>query len=251
MPCLHCGAPKTIDAHLIPKSFVMEVKIDRNEQHLLLHKGVARPQVSHTGIYDPSILCGDCDNILGRYETYAHTLLQRCRRHTFEAGKVVTIRELEGDTMVRFAAGVAWKYAVTSRARGRIDIGPYSAVLRQVALDGAPIPASIDLTMARILELDGDVYYYRAPMLDRKEGVNVVRFCLGGFLFFLKTDKRPPGPLLPLDCWLRGRTSGGFLTLPGEFVEEAQMHRDLASQPKVRQFFQTMQERKVARSRTT
>lgn len=249
MPCLHCGAPKTIDAHLIPKAFVMEVKTERGEQHLILHEGSARPQVSHTGVYDPSILCGDCDNILGRYEAYAHTLLQRLRRHRFEAGKVVTVLDLEGDTLVRFAAGVAWKYAVTTPARGRIEIGPYPALLREVALHGGPIPDRVDLAMARILELDGDVYYYRAPMPDRKEGVNVVRFCVGGFLFFLKIDQRRPGPLLPPDCWLRGRTSGGFITVPGEYVEEAQMHQGLASRPKVRQFFQNMRDRKAARSK--
>lgn len=184
MSCLHCGTPNTIHAHLIPKAFVMEVKMERSEQHLILHEKSARPQVSHTGVYDPSILCGDCDNILGRHEAYAHTLLRRLRRHRFEARKVVTVSDLESDTLVRFAAGIAWKYAVTTPARGRIDIGPYPDLLRDIALSGALVPEEVDLAMARVLELDGDVYYYRAPMPSRKEGVNVVRFCVGGFLFF-------------------------------------------------------------------
>lgn len=249
MPCLHCGASKTIDAHLIPKAFVMEVKSERSEQHLIVHDGSARPKVSHTGVYDPTILCADCDNLLGRHEAYAYTMLQSLRHHTFEAGKVVSVQDLQGDTLVRFAAGLAWKYAVTTPARGRIDIGPYPAILRQIALAGSPIPAEIDLAMARILELDGDVYYYRTPIPDRKEGVNVVRFCVGGFLFFLKIDKRRPGPMLPPDCWLRGSTSGSFITVPGEYVEEAQMHRSLAGRPQVRRFFRTMRERKAARTR--
>lgn len=36
---------------------------------------------------------------------------------------------------------------------------------------------------------------------------------------------------------------------PGAYVEEAQMHRALAGQPRVRQFFQTMRERQAARSK--
>jgi hypothetical protein len=77
LPCLHCGKPKTIDAHLIPKAFAMEMKVDRCEQHLIVHKGELRPKVSHTGVYDKDILCGDCDNILARYESYAFDLFPK------------------------------------------------------------------------------------------------------------------------------------------------------------------------------
>jgi len=67
MPRLHCGAPKTIDAHLIPKAVVSEVKANPGEQYLILHHD-ARPTKSHTGVYDRAILCGDCDSLLGRRE---------------------------------------------------------------------------------------------------------------------------------------------------------------------------------------
>ncbi len=228
----------------------MDVKNGRGEQHLIIHRGKDRHQVSHTGVYDKTILCTDCDNILGRHEDYAYSLLQACRPQTSEAGKIVTIKELNGDTMVRFAAGIAWKYAVTDPAKGRIDIGPYPAILREVALAGTPIPDSLDVMMGRVIELDGDVYCYRTPMPDRKAGVNVVRFYVGGFLFFLKIDKRRPDQTLP-DHWLRGRTSGDFLTIPGEFVEEVQLHRELAGRPSSRKFFQTMRARQAARSSMT
>lgn len=247
---MHCGASKTIEAHLIPKAFVMEVKSSRGEQHLVLHKNQRRPQVSNTGIYDKDILCGECDGRLGGYEGYAVSLLRRCRAQLVEPGKVVMVRDLDGDKMVRFAAGIAWKYAATTTAKGRIDIGPYVNILRDVALKGAEIPTSIDVTMARIIELDGDVYYYRTPMPDRKDGVNVVRFCVGGFLFFLKIDKRRPGGMLPDDCWLRGRSGGAFFTLPGEYVEEARMHAELARRAPVRQFFTKMRGRGDAKSKT-
>lgn len=248
MPCKHCGAAKTIEAHLIPRAFVMEVKGSRGEQHLLVHRNRERPQVSNTGIYDKNLLCSACDGRLGGYEGYAVELLRRCRTQQVPPGKVVTVRDLDGDKMVRFAAGVAWKYAATTKANGRIDIGRYAEVLRDVALRGADIPDSIDVTMARVIELDGDVYYYRTPMPDRKEGVNVIRFCVGGFLFFLKIDKRLPGRMLPDACWLRGRSGGAFLTVPGEYVEEARMHAALASRTPVRRFFTSMRERADARS---
>ncbi len=249
MPCLHCGEPKTIEAHLIPKAFVMEVKVDRGEQHLLLHKRTPHPKVSHTGVYDSNILCGDCDNILGRYESYARDLFRKIRTQSFSAGKVISMEGVDGDMLVRFASGIAWKYAVTIPSRGRIDIGPYKDILRMVALSGGQIPNAIDVTIARIIELDGDVYYYRTPIPDRKEGVNVVRFCLGGHLILLKIDKRPPGNWLPEDCWLRGRKKGAFVTLPAEYVEEAIVHSELANRPPVRQFFAKMRERSSRQSK--
>ncbi len=249
LPCLHCGESKTIEAHLIPKAFVMEVKVDRGEQHLIVHKGIPRPKVSHTGVYDREILCGDCDNILGRYESYAFDLFRKIRRQRFGGGKVISMDGVDGDMLVRFASGIAWKYAVTNTDRGRIEVGPYKDTLRMVALSGEKIPHTVDVTIARIVELDGDVYYYRTPMPDRKEGVNVVRFCLGGFLILLKIDKRPPGNLLPEECWLRGRKKGAFLTLPAEHVEEAILHAELASRKPVRQFFGEMRERSSRQSK--
>ncbi|WP_160168661.1 hypothetical protein [Sulfitobacter pontiacus] len=226
---------------------MMEVKVDRGEQHLIIHKGEPRPTVSHTGDYDKDILCADCDNILGRYESYVFELFRKIRRQHFSRGNLISIDSVDGDMLVRFASGIAWKYAVTKPERGRIDIGPYTNTLRIVSLTGGPIPDAVDVTIARIVELDGDVYYYRAPKPDRKEGVNVVRFCLGGFLIFLKIDKRPPGKLLPEECWLRGRKKGAFAKLPAEYIEEATLHAELASRKPVRQFFGKMRERKSPR----
>ena len=249
MPCLHCGEAKTIDAHLIPKAFAMEVKVDRGEQHLIVCKGNPRPQISHTGVYDREILCGDCDNILGRYESYAFDLFRRIRSQQLSGGNVISMDGIDGDMLVRFASGIAWKYAVTNPDRGRIDIGPYKDILRMVALSSEQIPHTVDVTIARIVEMNGDVYYYRTPVQDRKEGVNVVRFCLGGFLILLKIDKRTPGNLLPEECWLRGRKKGAFLTLPAEYVEESILHAELASRKSVRQFFGKMRERSPRQSK--
>lgn len=226
----------------------MEVKVDRGEQHLIVHKGNPRPKVSHTGVYDKNILCADCDNILGRYESYAFDLFRKIRKQHFGGGKVISIDGVDGDMLVRFASGIAWKYAVTSPDMGRIDIGPYKDTLRMVALCGRQIPHAVDVTIARIIELDGDVYYYRTPMPDRKQGVNVVRFCLGGFLLLLKIDKRTPGNWLPEECWLRGRQKGSFVTLPAEYIEEAILHAELANRIPVRQFFGKMLKRSARQS---
>lgn len=247
MPCLICGKPKTIEAHLIPKAFVAEVKTDRGEQHLILHNDDQRPRVSNTGVYDRSILCGPCDSILGGHEDYALEVLRELRKAKAPPGGIIGADPIDGDRLVRFAAGIAWKYAVTTQP-GRIEVGPYGGVLADVALRGRPIPDSVDVAMLRIVELDGDVYFYRTPMPDRKDGVNVVRFTVGSFIFFLKIDQRRNGSTLPAECWLRGRATGSFIVGPAELTEEGRMHRQLSSSPPSRRFFTEMQARKARRS---
>ncbi|GAB5349044.1 hypothetical protein TMRO357_02717 [Alteriqipengyuania sp. 357] len=183
---------------------------------------------------------------MGAYEGYAFELLRKLRATKSPLGGIINVDPIDGDRMVRFAAGIVWKYAVTTQP-GRIRVGPYVDVLADVALRGMSIPASVDVAMLRVVELDGDVYFYRTPMPDRKDGVNVVRFTVGSFLFFLKIDRRRNGPTLPRECWLRGRAKGAFLVGPAELTEEGRLHRQLATSPPSRRFFRVMRSRKAQR----
>ena len=243
MPCLICGAEKTINAHLIPKAFVMEVKKSRGEKHLLIHKNREGHITSSTGTYDAEILCGPCDGTLGGHEGYVYSLLKELRTNQVAKEGIATIDTIDGNRMVRFAAGIAWKYAVTRPEWGRLSLGPYPPLLAEVAFGSGPIPTSIDVTMIRLVELDGDVYYYRAPLPDRNDGINMVRFCVGSFLFLLKTDKRSNRISIPTECWLRGRSTGSYLIARAERFEEGRLHAQLAGRPHVTKYFRTMRER--------
>lgn len=244
MACLHCGTANTIEAHLIPKAFVMEVKTDRGEQHLLIHQVKKKPRVSVTGLFDRNLLCGPCDGLLGCHENYTLRLLQGIRKHKAPTNTVISIDPVDGNKLVRFAAGIAWKYANTRGEFGRIDIGPYSAQLEEVAFKNEPIPSSINVALIRLIEADGDTYFYRTPIPDRQEGINMVRFTVGSFLFFLKIDKRNSGKALPTECWLRGKTSGALFIASAENYEEGRIHRELATQASTLKFFGRMKTKK-------
>ncbi|MEI6100152.1 MAG: hypothetical protein WCS20_18095 [Alphaproteobacteria bacterium] len=250
MACQNCGATDTIKAHLIPEAFVMEVKADRGEQLLIIHDGQERPKVSNTGNYDPNLLCATCDGTLGRWEGYAFTLFKRLRGINADVGSFVSMGPVDGDQILRFAAGIAWKFAATQTHFGKIEIGPYSSLLREVAFGNAPIPSSLDVAVIRLVELDGDVYYYREPVPAWHGGINSVRFSVGSFVIFLKTDKRPNDRSLPPECWLKGRSEGRFLIAPAEHFTEGQLHRELAIRGPVRRFFGDMHARKQRRSQT-
>lgn len=249
MACLVCGHAKTIDAHLIPRAFALEVQASPGERHLLVHHGAKGYKKTNTGLYDPNILCGNCDGVLGKHEGYVYELLKKVRAQHSLAGKILSVDPVEGDKVVRFGAGIAWKYAATRRELGRIALGPYQDVLAAVAFELGSIPPEIDLTAFQLQAGDDEVYFYRAPFLDRKEGVNIVRFSVGGFVFFLKVDRRRNPSFPPPECWFRGKSVGCFPIAPAHSFEEWNLHAETYSASGANAFFQEMLHRKAARSR--
>lgn len=123
--CRVCSAKSTIRAHLIPQAFAREVR--DGDKHLALTAGASlnfRP--TQNGLFDATLLCAKCDNKLGTYEKYCFETLGSIRKASF--GKInqhVAISPVEPHRLIRFAAGLCWKYANTKAAYGRIDIGPY------------------------------------------------------------------------------------------------------------------------------
>lgn len=222
----------------------MEIKVDTGEQTLIVHPKQNTPSVSNTGAYDTDLLCALCDGILGRHEGYAYSVLQRLRSIQAAPDSIADIGDVNGDLLLRFAAGVAWKYTATQDRFGRIDIGPYSSVLEDVAFSNGPIPSTLDIALIRLVELDGDVYFYRAPVPARQGNINFVRFSVGSFVVFLKIDKRPHDQALPFECWLKGRTNGKFLIADASLFEEGKLHRELANRKPVQRFFTNMIARK-------
>lgn len=169
--------------------------------------------------------------------------LKKVRETKPQANSMLERIPIDGDTFVRFAAGIAWKHCVTKPAFLQIDIGPYANVLKQVAFDRLLIPDSVDVTAIFLQDGSSDVYFYRTPKPDRQLQVNMVRFSVGGFVFFLKIDKRLNPNVPPPTCWLKGKTEGAFYVAPAEIFEEWTKHAAARKHPRLRGYFQRMGEK--------
>ena len=233
MACRICGSSQTIEAHLIPRAFVVEVLDRRGGKHLITSSKGERTSVAPKGRYDKDLLCGPCDGVLGQHEKYAVESLREARSVAAPARSVIDAENVDGDRLVRFAAGIAWKYANCRPDFGRIDVGPYNKTLQEVAFGSASIPERVDLALVRMQDGSGDVFFYRAPKLDRQDGVNVVRFSVGGFLLLLRTDRRQPS-FLPTETWLRGKQRASMLVLPAHGFEEWRSFLQTRRSPTVR-----------------
>lgn len=219
MACRNCGATSTIKAHLIPQAFVREVRGD-DKGHALTNSDISSFQPSQNGRYDDAILCAICDNRLGLNEKYAFETLAAIRKaapHIVNRG--FAVEGISGDRLLRFAAGIVWKYALTKSHYGRIDIGPYAEKLREMLFGNGPGSPAIDAFLMKLHTGDGEPYFYRAPSRERYEGLNFARFSVGGFIFLLKLDQRST-PSLPHSTWLRGNSNISMPAMPLDKIEE-------------------------------
>lgn len=192
MTCLVCGKTPTVRSHLIPRAMAREVQVGTG------HAVIKRPgEFIHTqsGLYETSILCADCDNALGRIENIAAKAFRRIRQEAKKLGEgKYWIAGVSGDDILRFLAGVMWKFSVASTRHEKIQLGPYQQIAQELAFSDGLLPDSCDAWLVRlkIKEDDDSVFAYRAPKPDRIHGVNGYRLILGGVFAFVKTDQRKP-----------------------------------------------------------
>lgn len=222
MPCQNCGAGGTIKAHLIPQAFVKEVRGD-DKGYALTNRDASSFQPSQNGRYDDAILCATCDNILGKDERYAFEMLRTIRGSAPDiVGRAFMVDGVEGNRLLRFAAGTVWKFTLTKSHYGRIDIGPYASTLQAFLFKGVDGGGAVDAFLMKLHSGDEASYFNRAPSPERYEGLNFVRFSVGGFVFLLKLDRRPAANV-PAAAWLRGNTNILIPAMPFNQSEEGRI----------------------------
>lgn len=192
MSCVNCGSAALIKAHLIPRVFAVEVKVGKS-----FAVGVAsgdKFKTSQSGVWDKEILCGPCDGILGEYENYAYGVTKRIRAYKdTQPWQQQVLSNVDVEKLLRFCAGILYKFSLTKPQNGRIKLGKYQEVLRRFIFEpGADCPAELDAWIVRPLRLPNDdgVFAYRAPRGDRKHGLSYFRMMMGGVIFFINLNAR-------------------------------------------------------------
>lgn len=105
--------------------------------------------------------------------------------------------------------------------------------MEQAAFSDA-LPPQLDLLLI-CLKADEQAHrFFRTLKPDRLEDVNVVRFTVGGFLFFLKIDQRAVPNVGLAETWIRNREEIVCPILPllnfeeGKFLREAWQNEGLS-----------------------
>lgn len=230
MACIRCGNHKTIKAHLLPQVFCKEVKVGTSFATML--NGSGDFSITQSGVFDKNILCKDCDGKLGQNEKYAAETFRLIRQKS--VGNYIgpaLIANLDKEKILRFAAGILWKYSITQMEYGKINLFDYQEDVKRIAFEDIEIPTWFDALLFRLkVHLNDDgVFAYRAPLPDKVDRVRIYRFMVGGILFFVKVHnkKMKNGPAQK--SWLSQENDFQYVIAPANKFEEYQIIKDLAN----------------------
>jgi hypothetical protein len=147
------------------------------------------------GIYDSSILCGDCDQKVSPWDAYAQELLL----HQFSDATALQVNQQKVGWRIKsfdyprlklFFISLLWRASVSKQPfYKRISVGPFENHLRSMILNEEPGNAQdFAVLLGRFDEL------WLTAMLDphpeKFDGVSFVRFYLTGFVALIKVDQR-------------------------------------------------------------
>ena len=189
-----------IDAHVIPAGFFRRLRTDEHVPRLLTNSVTdPHPKRSPVGVYDRAIVCGDCERTFGPWDDYAQQLLstETPFSRITHGERVIgyEIEEWDYERLKLFFVSLLWRASVSSHAfYSRVSLGPWESTAREMIRDADPGSAeTFCVTLAKFDETWGDSIL--DPHRAKWSGVNYVQFYLGGFVAYIKVDRRaPPEP---------------------------------------------------------
>ena len=192
--------------------------------------GDAQFASSQSGLWDMNILCASHDGELGRFEAEALTAFQRLRAQA--AGQGVGTYDLTGidsRSLLKFYAAILFKYAITRKELGKIELGPFLEPIQNFLFRNAPVPTFLDALLIRPLlhAADAEVFAYRAPRWDRKFNRNMYRMMMGGVIAFVLVDNTPLQDPHTRVHLIKDSAVPKYTVLPAQQFEEFTMARAL------------------------
>jgi hypothetical protein len=190
-----------VNAHIIPEGFFRRLRDGTTTPRLISNTPDTFPQPAPIGVYDAAILCDSCEPLFGEWDEYAQQMLRAEPGgvpHILPDDTVVgwELPEYRYDLLKLFFVSVLWRASVSTRYfYRRVKAGPFEDVAKRMiqARDPGP-PEQFAVTVARLAGPLGATIL--DPHTDRSENVNYYRFYFGGYIGYIKVDRRPP-PAMP------------------------------------------------------
>lgn len=139
MPCVICGDPATIEAHIVPRALYRRVAGD--QQHAIQGSQFrVGSRYQAKGLFDRNLLCALHERMLGPADDYGMRFLHRFETEGRSAmrGNVWIVPNAKPDLLIRFVAACIWRRGVSSvdRQAADLDLGLAEPKLRAMLFDG-------------------------------------------------------------------------------------------------------------------
>lgn len=203
--CRLCGQGRPlVKAHAVPEAFFRAIsRMDTSGAPILVsNKPLAPAKRAPIGVYDPQILCAECEKRFGPWDDYAASVLINeldTGMRALGAGREVLAFQRASVDYARlklFFVSLAWRASVSAMPFYRnVNLGPYEERARQMILNDQPGEVNeFGVVMARRIaspQMEAVASSMISPFREKLDGVNFVRIYLGRVVSYVKVDRRP------------------------------------------------------------
>lgn len=235
MRCKLCNQERSlVRAHVIPEGFFRLLRNGNESPILLTNIEGEYQRRSPIGEYDTTILCEICEQRFGPWDDYAQQFLLQSfdeDLYILHNGTKVALKIpiFDYHKLKLFFESLLWRASVSTREfYKKVRTGPFEDQLRGRIISEEPGDAeTFAVTLAKFEHGLGTAILDPHP--DRPlNGINYMRFYLGGFIAYIKLDRRPAPDFLgqfkmspnePLIIILRDLTRSKELPLMRDIVE--------------------------------
>jgi hypothetical protein len=192
MLCKFCHQEgKLIEAHVIPRSF-FEIE-PGNLPRVASNKNGVFPKRAPAGIYDPQLVCENCERLFSRFDDYAQRLLLTNREAAnpiyLEKQAIAYVYEqYDYKDLKLFFLSLLWRVSEASHYfYQNIKLGPHESQVRQALIDSDPRDSDFyGIVLAKFPK----PYGILDPHITRFEGVRFCQIYLAEYVTYIKVDRQ-------------------------------------------------------------
>jgi hypothetical protein len=196
MSCALCQKNKPLrSSHIVPEFLYQEMY---DPKHRFL--GLSRIPSDRVLLYQKGLreklLCGDCEQQFGRYESYAAQVFYGGAKLAVRPkGKRVTIAGAEYKPLKLFFLSLLWRFGVTSLpVFSGADLGPHAEKLRKMLFAEDPGGYLVYPCLITVVTWKGKQIrdLISGPSVCKTEGHHLWHFFVAGFIFTFFVSSHPP-----------------------------------------------------------
>ncbi len=167
-----------------------------------MHKGRPKIRPVQSFGFDDNILCATCDGKIGDLDKYALGFCRRAKGVRSIFFPHFFIRDVNTDILVRFAASIVWRCAISTNPDvAEVDLGSEANAFGDVVFDDSTSP--IEYPKVALMRYESQTFtdvehFAMVPTATDVMGAHFYCFALGGFRFSVMLDRAAwPGNLSP------------------------------------------------------
>ena len=196
--CQKCPASPTVKAHIFPQAALRGIRSRGPDSKVIaVCDDRAMTARNQNGIFDPGILCANCDGALGKLDKWLSESIQQihdCARHSrpyqpFEL-------KIDPELAIRFSVSVLYRASLSLRSEFQsINLGRYAKVAEEIAFGGDGIFPYHPIVMINVLtsiNVDTRQFVFYPVKCSNGNGQYYI-FVISGLEFLVKFGGRISG----------------------------------------------------------